>query len=56
MKHKGSSRSVPVQKGEIVADQPTMKHKPFVQSTFEDLLQNRMIKDGQSLKFHTPKQ
>lgn len=55
MKNKSHSKSVPVQKGEIVADQPTMKHKPYVQGKFEDLLQNRQIHEGQSLTLMTPK-
>ena len=56
MKNKSSSKSVPVQKGAIVADQPTMKHKPYVQGKLEDLMQNQGILSGQSCTLMTPKQ
>lgn len=47
---------VECQKDAIVADQKTMKHMPLSQVRSEDENQNRQLRDGQSLKFHTPKQ
>jgi len=46
---------VPVQKGPIVADQKTMKHKPLAQTQRESEQQNRELRDGQTARLMTPK-
>lgn len=56
MKNKSYSNKVSIQNGPIVADQATMKHKPYVQGKVEDILQNRQIREGQCLTLMTPKQ
>lgn len=50
------NKSVPIQKGPIKCNEPTMKHRPILQRTFDDLNQNREINSGQTLNLMTPKQ
>jgi hypothetical protein len=46
---------VPVQKGKIKCDVPVMKTMKRVQMNNEDSMNDKARKDGQILKFHTPK-
>lgn len=46
---------VPVQKGTIVADVPTMKHMTVEQRAREDAENNAMRRRGQSMEYVTPK-
>lgn len=46
---------VPVQKGKIKCDMPTMQTMKRSQMNTEDAMNDRNRKDGQTLKFHTPK-
>jgi hypothetical protein len=49
-------RSVPVQKGSINPDQRTMKHSTREEKTMQDTASAKLLFDGQTLKFHSPKQ
>jgi len=46
---------VPVQRGKIKCDMPTMKTQTRAQINAEDAMNDRNRKDGSVLKFHTPK-
>lgn len=46
---------VPVQKGKIKCDMPTMKTMKRAQMNTEDAMNDRGRRDGQTLKLHTPK-
>ena len=48
-------QKVPVQKGEIVADVHTMKHMPVPERARQDAEAGMQRRDGQSLKYQTPK-
>ena len=47
-------KKVPVQKGAIVADQPTMKHMTVEARAREDAEHHALRRSGQSLEFVSP--
>jgi hypothetical protein len=48
------SKKVPVQKGPIVVDMPTMKTMKRKEINREDAEKAKKLVDGQTLKLHTP--
>lgn len=50
------SKKVEEQKGPIEANQPTSKQKSHYSHVVEKAEEMRMLKENQTLHFHTPKQ
>lgn len=49
------SKKVPVQKGEIRINEPTMKHQSYIQRAVEDYNNDMMRRDMTTMEFMTPK-
>lgn len=49
------SREVPIQKGKVVVDMPTSKMMTYPEKVREREKEYKEIRDGQTLKLHTPK-
>lgn len=50
------SKKVPIQKGPIRINEPTMRHSSYMEKAIQDFKNDVMRRDMQTMEFMTPKQ